>query len=92
MGEQIVPLFRNVLLICDELKLIGGDMFAIDGCKLPSDASKSWSGTKAELKKKQRKLEKAARAMLKRLIPVYVRQVRSCIPMEERTSWVVMWP
>lgn len=66
MDEQIVPLFRNVLLICDELKLIGGDMFAIDGCKLPCNASKSWSGTKAELKAKQQKLEKAARAMLKR--------------------------
>ena len=45
MDQQIVPLFRNVLLICDELKLIGGDMFAIDGCKLLCNASKSWSGT-----------------------------------------------
>lgn len=66
MDEQIVPLFRNVLMICDELQLIGGDMFAIDGCKLPSNASKGWSGTRAELKSKQRKLEKAARALLKR--------------------------
>jgi transposase len=66
MDEQIVPLFRNVLMICDELKLIGGDMFAIDGCKLPGNASKSWSGTKWELKQKKKKLEKAARAMLKR--------------------------
>ena len=33
-------------MVCDELKLIGGDMFAIDGCKLPGNASKSWSGTK----------------------------------------------
>jgi len=66
MDEQIVPLFRNVLMVCDELKLIGGDMFAIDGCKLPSNASKSWSGTKWELKQKKQKLERAARAMLKR--------------------------
>ena len=66
MDEQIVPLFRNVLMICDELKLIGGDMFAIDGCKLPGNASKSWSGTKWELKQKKKKLEKAARAMLNR--------------------------
>jgi transposase len=66
MDEQILPLFRNVLMICDELRLIGGDMFAIDGCKLPSNASKSWSGTKWELKQKKKKLEKAARAMLKR--------------------------
>lgn len=66
MDDEIVVLFRNVLMICDELKLIGGDMFAIDGCKLPSNASKGWSGTKQELKQKKRKLEKAARAMLKR--------------------------
>jgi transposase len=66
MDEQIVPLFPNILMICDELKLIGGDMFAIDGCKLPSNASKSWSGTKWELKQKKKKLEKAARAMVKR--------------------------
>lgn len=66
MDEQIVPLFRNVLMVCDELKLIGGDMFAIDGCKLPSNASKSWSGTKWELKQKQKKLDQAARAMLQR--------------------------
>jgi transposase len=66
MGEEIVPLFRNVLMICDDLKLIGGDMFAIDGCKMPSNASKSWSGTKFELKQKKKKMEQAARAMLKR--------------------------
>ena len=66
MDEQIVPLFRNVLMVCDELKLIGGDMFAIDGCKLPGNASKSWSGTKRELKQKKKKLERAARAMLMR--------------------------
>lgn len=62
----MMPLFRNVLMICDELKLIGGDMFAVDGCKLPSNASKSWSGTKWELRQKKKKLEQAARAMLKR--------------------------
>ena len=66
MSEQIVPLFRNVLWICDELKLIGKDMFAIDGCKMPSNAAKEWSGTKYELKQKQMKLEKAARHMLAR--------------------------
>ena len=66
MEEEIVPLFRSVLLVCNEMNLIGAEMFAIDGCKLPANASKGWSGTKAELKGKQRKLEKAARAMLKR--------------------------
>ncbi len=66
MEDEIVPLFRSVLLVCYEMKLIGAEMFAIDGCKMPANASKGWSGTKAELKAKQRKLEKAARAMLKR--------------------------
>jgi hypothetical protein len=33
-------------------------MFAIDGCKLPSNASKEWSGTIDDLKKKRDKLEK----------------------------------
>jgi len=40
-------------LICDKLGLIGKEMFAVDGCKLASNASKEWSGTKGELKKKQ---------------------------------------
>ncbi|MBN4054499.1 transposase [Nitrospira defluvii] len=48
MEAEITPLFRNVLLICDEMGLIGKEMFAIDGCKLPSNASKEWSGTKAD--------------------------------------------
>jgi len=41
-------------------------MFAIDGCKLPSNASKEWSGKKADLKKKQKKIEKAVRYLLKK--------------------------
>ena len=40
MGEEIEPIFRDVLLYCDELGLIGKELFAIDGCKLPSNASK----------------------------------------------------
>jgi hypothetical protein len=33
-------------------------MCAIDGCKLPSNASKEWSGTIGSLKKKKETLEK----------------------------------
>jgi len=65
LDKEIIHLFRNVLLICDEMKLIGRDMFAIDGCKLPSNAAKEWSGTKAELTNKKKKMEKAIRHMLK---------------------------
>ncbi|MEJ2379135.1 MAG: IS1182 family transposase [Pseudolabrys sp.] len=64
MEAEIVALFRNVLLICDAQGLIGKEMFAIDGCKLASNASKEWSGTKAELSEKKRKLERAIRRML----------------------------
>ena len=48
MADEIVPLFLEVLLICDEMGLIEHEMFAIDGCKLLSNASKEWSSTKAE--------------------------------------------
>lgn len=41
-------------------------MFAVDGCKMPSNASKEWSGTKEELQKKKEKKEQAIRQMLKR--------------------------
>jgi transposase, IS4 family len=43
--EAIKELFHKILLICDESGLIGKEHFAIDGCKLPTDASKQWSGT-----------------------------------------------
>ncbi len=65
MSDVIEPLFAEVLLYCDELGLIGREMFAIDGCKLPSNASKEWSGTKAELVRKKQKLGRAVRRMLK---------------------------
>lgn len=66
MGEEAIQLFRDVLLICDEMKLIGGEMFAVDGCKLPSNASKEWSGTKADLARKKDKMEGAIRQILEK--------------------------
>jgi transposase len=62
--QEIEKLFLQVLMVCDQEGLIGKDMFAIDGCKLPSNASKEWSGTQADLKKKKLKMEKAVRRML----------------------------
>jgi transposase len=50
-------LFLEVLLKCNELGLISGELFAIDGCKIPSNASKEWSGTIKELEEKKRSLE-----------------------------------
>ncbi len=64
--EDITKLFRDILLICDEMGLIGKEMFAIDGCKLPSNASKEWSGTKTDFKKKKEKLEETIKKILRR--------------------------
>lgn len=66
MDKEIVELFVQVLLICDQQKLIGKEMFAIDGCKMPSNASKQWSGTRSDFKKKVAKMEKAIRRILKK--------------------------
>ena len=60
LGEQIKPLFTQVLLTCDRMGLIGRQMFAIDGVKLPANASKERSGTHAELLHRAARLEKAA--------------------------------
>lgn len=62
--EELGALFREVVLICDELGLIGGELFAVDGCKLPSNASKEWSGTRADMEKKVRKLDVAIRRIV----------------------------
>ncbi|MBD3345016.1 MAG: IS1182 family transposase, partial [Chitinivibrionales bacterium] len=65
MQEEIIAIFRHVLQICMELDLIDGCMFAIDGVKLPSNASKEWSGTKEDLRKKKEKLEAALDCMVR---------------------------
>jgi transposase len=62
--EEIAQLFQQVLLICDDLGLIGKEMFAVDGCKMPSNASKEWSGTHSDLKKKAKKIDRAVRYLL----------------------------
>jgi transposase len=60
LSEQIKPLFSQVLMTCDAQGLIGRDMFAIDGVKLPSNASKERSGTHEELRHRADRLEQAA--------------------------------
>jgi Transposase domain (DUF772)/Transposase DDE domain len=52
LRDQIKPLFSQVLTTCDAQGLIARDMFAIDGVKLPSNASKERSGTRFERKAK----------------------------------------
>ena len=64
--KQIAALFQQVLLTCGKMGLLGKEMFAIDGCKMPSNASKEWSGTRQNLRRKAEKIDRAVRFLLKR--------------------------
>ena len=64
LSDQIKLLFSQVLMTCDAQGLIGRDMFAIDGVKLPSNASKERSGTHEELRHRAARLDKAADKIL----------------------------
>lgn len=66
MGDLAAKLFAQVLVICDRQGLIGREMFAIDGVKLPSNASKAKSGTRADYLRQAEKMEKEARKMIDR--------------------------
>lgn len=66
LGDDIARLFSQILFICDRQGLIGREMFAIDGVKLPSNASKARSGTRADFEHQAAKLEDAAQTMLAR--------------------------
>jgi len=70
MRDEILPLFRDVLLVCDESHLLGGTLFALDGSKVPSNASKEWSGKISELKRKKEKIEKQVKDLLRRQVEV----------------------
>ena len=64
LREEILSIFAKVLLICSELQLIGGELFAVDGCKISSNASKEWSGTFEELEGKKQKLRQRLKLMM----------------------------
>jgi len=59
--ETIEKLFEQVLLVCHEKGLLGNELFAIDGCKMSSNAAKEWSGTFKELDEKRQKLRRQIR-------------------------------
>ena len=56
--DAIADLFEQVILVCDEEGLLGKELFAIDGCKMRSNASKEWSGTHKELAEKRKKIRR----------------------------------
>ena len=66
LGDDVARLYAQVLYLCDREGLIGRQMFAIDGVKLPGNASKTKSGTRADFQRQADKLESAARIMLAR--------------------------
>jgi transposase len=66
MSGEIEKIFSQVLLVCNGMGLIKGKMFAIDGCRLPSNASKEWSGTKKELREKYEKIKKISKEIIEK--------------------------
>jgi transposase len=64
MKDEIMPLFRDVLLVCEEEDLLGGTFFAVDGCRVSSNASKEWSGKISALERKKEKIEKKVERLL----------------------------
>ena len=57
MDSEAISVFTDVLQYCDHLGLIGGGHLAIDGCKLPSNASKQASGFRRDFLKRRSKLK-----------------------------------
>jgi len=66
MENEIEKIFCETLYVCSEMKLIKGKMFAVDGCRLPSNASKEMSGTHKELEEKVSKIKKIIREIMKK--------------------------
>ena len=64
MQSEISSIFSDILLVCEELELLGGTHFSLDGVKLSANVSKEWSGTLEDLKHKRDKLQEK----LKRVI------------------------
>jgi len=61
---EIENLFEQVLLVCHQQGLLGNELFAIDGCKMSSNAAKEWSGTFKELEQKRDKIKRQIRYYL----------------------------
>ena len=103
LGPATKKLFVNVLVYCDELGLIGREMFAIDGCKISSNASKEWSGTRADFEKKRQKfgasieqLVNKHRVMDKNELPevaggMRVREEKALATLKAKTAKIDEW-
>ena len=63
-AEAIGRVFTEVLLVCERQGLIGRELFAIDGVKLPGNASKAKSGRRKDFQREAAKMERAVKKML----------------------------
>jgi transposase len=68
MKDQILALFCDILLVCEQENLLGGTFFALDGLKLPSNASMQWSGKLSQIGKKKEKIERKVKQLLEQQI------------------------
>ncbi len=73
LKDEIATIFSQVLMVCDRRGLIGRETFAIDGVKLPSNASTQRSGTRSE--------------SVRRLAKWRRRRARCCSATVSRISW-----
>jgi transposase len=64
LGEAVGKVFTQVLMICERQGLIGREMFAIDGVKLPSNAAKAKSGKRKDFMRQADKMHKAVELLL----------------------------
>jgi len=64
LGDEAARIFARVLMICDRQGLIGRELFAIDGVKLPANASKARSGTRADFLREADKMETAVKRIM----------------------------
>jgi len=68
LENEVKHAFNSILLVCLEMNLLGGTFFALDGCKMPGNASKRWSGTHKELRHKKEKIDAAIKKIMKQHI------------------------
>ena len=61
---KLPGIFADVLMVCHDEGLLESTRFAVDGLKLPADASREWSGTFKELKRKRDKFIDRAKSLI----------------------------
>lgn len=64
LGDEAARIFARVLMICDWQGLIGRELFAIDGVRLPANASKARSGNRADFMREADKMEVAVKRIM----------------------------